>query len=48
MTERIESLQDLALVGRWHFPEMDDAAMRKWLEVQRKPVIGSPPLFLTS
>jgi len=44
LTEHIESLQDLALVGRWHFPEMDDASMRKWLESQWKLLIGYLPI----
>lgn len=32
LSERIDSLQNLALVGRWHFLEMDDVAMRKWFD----------------
>jgi len=44
LTEHIESLQELALVGRWHFSEMDDARMRKWLGVQWKPLIGYIPI----
>ena len=34
LSERIESLQTKALVGRWHFSELDDAKMRCWLEQQ--------------
>lgn len=44
LSEHIESLQDLALVGRWNFSEMDDAAMRKWLQSQWKPLIGYFPI----
>lgn len=32
-------------MGRWHFLEMDDAEMRKWLEVQWKPLIGYTPII---
>lgn len=31
LNDRIESLQNLALIGKWHFPEMSDSDMRKWL-----------------
>lgn len=27
LTDHIESLQNLALIGRWHFPHMDDSEM---------------------
>lgn len=45
LIERIESLQNLALIGRWHFPEMNDAEMRKWLAIHWKPVIGYIPII---
>lgn len=40
----IESLQEYALVGRWHFPEMDDTKMRHWVELQWKPLIDYTPI----
>lgn len=45
LRERIESLQDLALVGRWHFLEMDDVVMRKWLEKRWIPLIDYTPII---
>lgn len=48
LSDQIDSLQDLALVGRWHFIEMDDFAMRKWLEAQWKSLIGYFPLYQSS
>lgn len=31
LDERLESLQQNDLVGKWHFPEMSDVEMRAWL-----------------
>lgn len=45
LTERIDSLQDKALIGRWHFPELNDNQMRDWLEAQWKLVIGYIPII---
>lgn len=45
LSERIDSLQNLALVGRWHFAKMDNAAMRKWLDDRWKPLIGYTPII---
>lgn len=44
LTDHIASLQEYALVGRWHFPKMDDTKMRNWLELQWKPLIGYIPI----
>lgn len=45
LTERIDGLQNLALVGPWHFPEMNDNEMRKWIAAHWKPVIGYTPII---
>jgi len=45
LSDRIGSLQNLTLVGRCHFPEMDDVAMRKWLDERWKPFIGYTPII---
>lgn len=45
LSERIDSLQNLALVGKWHFPEMDNADMRKCLNDRWKPLICYTPII---
>lgn len=45
LVERINSLQEKALIGHWHFPEMNDSKMRGWLTAQWKPIIGYVPII---
>jgi len=45
LDERIDNLQHKALIGKWHFPEMFDCEMRKWLVDFWKPVIGYVPII---
>lgn len=45
LTDRIASLQENALVSRWHFLEMDEAKMRKWIGLQWKPLLGYIPII---
>lgn len=44
LSERIDSLKNIALVGKWNFPEMDDSIMRKWLSEKWSPLIGYTPI----
>lgn len=45
LTERIDSLQKLALVGKWHFPLMKDSETRQWLSDQWSPILGYTPII---
>lgn len=45
LKERIDNLQKLALVGRWHFPEMSEEVTRKWLADKWIPAIGYVPVI---
>lgn len=45
LIERIDSLKNLALVGKWNFPEMGEADMRKWLTDKWSPLIGYTPII---
>jgi len=45
LSERIDSLKNLALVGKWQFPEMGDLDMRKWLSDKWTPLIGYTPII---
>lgn len=45
LTERIDSLKKLLLVGKWQFPEMEDQDMRKWLSGKWAPLIGYTPII---
>lgn len=46
LSDRITSLQNIALVGRWHFPIMDDAQMRNWLGSQWNSLLGYIPTMV--
>jgi len=45
LDERIECLQNKALIGKWHFPEMTDCDMRNWLASFWKPILGYIPII---
>lgn len=45
LKKRIDSLQSLVLVERWHFPEMSDEKMRTWLAEKWIPYIGYVPII---
>jgi len=45
LANRIDSLKNLALVGKWQFPEMGDSDMRKWLAEKWSPLLGYTPII---
>lgn len=45
LTERIDSLQKWGLIGKWHFSEMAEEDMRKWLANKWTPLIGYIPVI---
>jgi len=45
LTERIDSLQKFALVGKWHFPLLKDPELRKWLSDKWSPILGYTPII---
>jgi len=45
LSKLIDSLKNLALVGKWQFPEMGDVDMRKWPTDKWSPLIGYTPII---
>lgn len=46
LADRIASLQSRALIGKWHFPDMEDDQMRTWLGSIWRPLIGYVPIIV--
>lgn len=46
LLDRISSLQKRALVGRWHFPSMDESQFRSWIMAKWAPLLGYSPTIV--